>query len=138
MAKVRYAQGTKEQYLGIETKLDTCLYWCTDTRELFKGEDLYSDGVRLAKTFAGLPSLNKAADGVLYFCTESNTGYVLNGLRSAWIQVIYPPDGDTIIFNEEGQLAVHRVPMESVTGLTERLSSIDDAVEENALRWETF
>ena len=45
--KVRYKQGTKQQYLALPERLSNALYWCTDTRELFKGDQLYSDGVRL-------------------------------------------------------------------------------------------
>lgn len=87
-SKVGYKQGTKKTYLGLEKKSNNNLYFCTDTKELFKGDDLYSDGIRLINTKSSLPSFDTAADGIIYLCEDTGAGYVLNSARNGWIQAI--------------------------------------------------
>lgn len=135
MAKVLYKQGTKQQYLNLEEHLETALYFCTDTKELFKGDDLYSDGLRIVKNFESLPSYVFAADGILYFCEDTGCGYVLNNLRNGWLAVIHGVDNETIEVSAKGLLAVKSVPIDKVIGLSdelktvnERLSSVEKAV----------
>lgn len=127
-AKVSYKQGTKQTYLGLEKKLDSALYFCTDTKELFKGNDLYSDGLRIIAGYSDLPAFAVAADGIVYFCEDSGCGYVLNTARNAWLQVIYGVDNATIGINENGLLAVKAVGITSVTGLTDELQRIEALV----------
>lgn len=122
--KVSYKQGTKATYLGLSEHLSTALYFCTDTKELFKGDDLYSDGLRLVGSYAELPSFTVAADGILYFCEDSGCGYVLNAARNGWICVIHGVDGETIAVNASGLLSVKTVPVSSVAGLDEHITSI--------------
>lgn len=128
MAKVEYKQGLKATYLGLSERLDTTLYWCIDTRELFKGNDLYSDGLRIVDAVSDLPVFSKAADGILYFCTANQCGYVLSRERDRWITVIRGIDGETIGVNTEGALVIKSVPLEAVSGLTQRLDDLEQDV----------
>lgn len=126
--KVLYKHGTKQTYLNLAERSPNALYWCTDTKELFKGDDLYSDGVRLVESYAGLPAFEFAADGILYVCKDTGNGYVLNEARNKWVQVIYAVDDETVEINENGFIAVKQIPITSVTGLEGRLTSIEQSV----------
>ena len=64
--------GTKANYSALANKDTDALYFCTDTRELFKGSALYSEPVRFAAT---LPSNAQAAQGVVY---------IVNGEMKVW------------------------------------------------------
>lgn len=90
---VRFFAGSKKQYLSLDEYSPLALYFCYDTRELFWGDLLLSDGMRVVTTFAELPVLSEAADGVVYFVTETRNGYVLSNDRTEWIQVIQAPNG---------------------------------------------
>ena len=130
MAKVLYKQGTKATYLGLTERVSNALYFCTDTRELYKGNDLYSDGLRIVEKREALPALSKAADGILYFCKDNGCGYVLNEERSGWLPVIYGVDNKTIVINSDGMIAVRAVPIDAIEGLEEK---IEEAVEEQVI-----
>jgi hypothetical protein len=90
---VRFFAGTKSQYLDIAKHNPVALYFCYDSRELFWGDKLISDGMRVVSTYAELPNLcdNSVAEGVVYYVAESRNGYVLSPDRSEWLQVIYAP-----------------------------------------------
>ena len=117
MAKVSYKQGLKSTYLGLSERLATALYFCTDTHELFKGDDLYTDGLRVVASHAALPEFTKAAEGKIYYCADSKCGYVLNETRDGWTQVIFGTDGETLEVNAGGLMQVKAVPVEKVAGL---------------------
>lgn len=106
MPVVSYKQGTKAQYLGLVSCDPYALYWCTDTKELFKGDDLYTDGLRVVSNKASLPSFEVAAEGKVYFCSDTGSAFVLNTTRNDWIQVLAGVDGTTIRINESGLLEV--------------------------------
>jgi len=125
MAKVRYVQGKKASYLALSKYDPLALYFCTDTNELFKGDQLYSDGVRIVPNYESLPEFNVAADGILYFCKDNGCGYVLNEARDGWIIAIHGIDNETIGLNESGLMAVTAVPIVKVTGLAEELQRIE-------------
>lgn len=91
---VRFFAGTKEQYLGITKHNPIALYFCGDTRELFWGDKLLSDGVRVIPSIKDLPSLKTAADGVIYYAVNDRTGYVLAPDRTSWTQIIHAPAAD--------------------------------------------
>lgn len=124
MAKVSYKQGSKATYLGLSERLSTALYFCTDTCELYKGDDLYTDGLRVVDSFASLPEFAKAADGKLYYCADSGCGYVLNKNRNAWLQVIHGVDDETLEINESGLMQVKAVPVEKIAGLDEHINGV--------------
>jgi hypothetical protein len=98
---VRFFGGYKSEYVSIQKHNPTGLYFCADTRELFLGDRLLSDGLRVVATFADLPSIsdNLAAEGVIYFVEATKNGYVLPRGGSEWLQVIYAPtngNGETV------------------------------------------
>lgn len=125
MAKVIYKQGTKATYLSLLEKKSNALYFCTDTRELFKGNDLYSDGLRIVDTYSMLPEFSVAADSILYFCLDNGCGYVLSASRDTWIPVIHGVDGVTIDISDSGLMYVKSIAIEAVQGLTDRLAEIE-------------
>lgn len=88
---VRFFAGSKQQYLALTEYSPLALYFCYDTRELFWGDLLLSDGMRVVATYKELPSFDLAADGVIYFVTETRNGYVLSNDRTEWIQTIWAP-----------------------------------------------
>lgn len=128
MSKVLYRQGTKATYLGLLEKDQNALYFCTDTRELFRGASLYSDGIRFVESYSVLPMFISAADGVLYFCKDSGCGYVLNDTRDDWIPVVHGVDNKTIIVGNDGLLRVDSIPMVSIVGLEDRLTAIEQSI----------
>lgn len=128
MAKVLYRQGTKATYLGLISRDPNALYFCTDTKELFRGDDLYSDGIRLVGSFDMLPPLSLAADGVLYFCKDNGCGYVLNEDRNEWLPVVHGVDNVTIGLNDNGLLSVKSVSIDAVSGLDEKLTEIEEHI----------
>lgn len=122
--KVYYKQGTKAQYLALPVHLTNGLYFCTDTKELFKGDDLYSDGIRFAETFEKLPSFDSAADGILYVCRDTGSGFVLDAARDKWVPVLFAPDNETIIVNEKGLLEIKKIPTETIDGLDKKVKEL--------------
>jgi len=127
--KVIYKQGKKETYLSLLTKAPNALYFCTDTKELFKGSDLYTDGVRFVESAAKLPSLVTAAEGKLYVCSNSGSGYVLKEDRSGWVQVIFPPDNETLEVKTNGLIGIKAVPISMVSGLSDKLDEIESKID---------
>lgn len=103
MANVRFYSGTKQQYLSLVSHNPLALYFCDDTGELFKGDILLTDGVRVVPTRADLPSFDCAAEGVVYYITDTRAGFMLAPTRDAWLQTIYAPvdDVDSIPEGEE-------------------------------------
>ena len=92
---VRFFSGTRVQYDSLKTPRNPLgLYFCSDTKELFWGDRLLTDGIRVVPTFKDLPALASAADGVVYYITESRNGYTLSPDRSEWLQTIYAPATD--------------------------------------------
>lgn len=128
MAKVRYVQGKKASYLALGSYDPLALYFCTDTNELFKGDQLYSDGVRIVLNYESLPAFSVAADGILYYCKDNGCGYVLNEERNGWLAVLHGIDNETIGLNENGLMAVVAVPIEKVAGLADELQRIEQVV----------
>lgn len=125
MAKVRYVQGKKASYLALGSYDPLALYFCTDTDELFKGDQLYSDGVRIVLNYESLPAFSTAADGILYYCKADGSGYVLNEARNGWLTVIHGVDNESIELNDSGLMAVAAVPIAKVTGLADELKRIE-------------
>ena len=92
---VKFYIGTKAQWLALTPpRNEYALYFCTDTRELFKGDLLFNDGLRVVDSYANLPDFGVAADGILYYTKDTKAGYVLSDTRESWLQVIYAPVTD--------------------------------------------
>ena len=88
---VRFFAGTKKEYLSLATHNPQALYFCADTQELYWGDMCLSDGIRVVETKADLPSLDTAADGIVYYVTKTRNAYTLSPDRTYWIQTIYAP-----------------------------------------------
>ena len=91
---VRFIKTTKTKYLNRDTYDPLALYFCEDTNEIFKGDQVYTDGIRVIPTKADLPECKCAADGVVYYITETRNGYTLSPDRAEWLQTIYAPATD--------------------------------------------
>jgi len=102
-ANVKFVRTTKERYLNRDTYDIYALYFCEDTGEMFKGNQILTDGIRIIPTFADLPKCPCAADGVIYYVRETRNGYMMSPDRSEWLQTIYAPaiDVDSIPEGEE-------------------------------------
>lgn len=100
MANVRFYSGTKAQYLSLASHNPLALYFCDDTGELFKGDVLISDGIRVVSTRADLPTLDCAADGIVYYVHDSRNGYMVSPDRTEWLQTIYAPVTDAYVVPE--------------------------------------
>lgn len=92
---VRFYAGTKQQYLNLTTYNPLALYFCTDSGELYRGDQCLSDGIRIVPTRADLPELPCAADGIVYFIAATKSGYMVSPDRTEWLQTIYAPVADT-------------------------------------------
>lgn len=92
MAKnVRFVRTTKKKWLDRDIYDPFALYFCEDTGEVFKGESILTDGIRIVSTYVDLPEYICAADGVLYYVEDTKSGYVLNKTRDDWCQIIFEP-----------------------------------------------
>lgn len=94
MANVRFIKTTKQKYINRDTYDENALYFCQDTNEMFQGSSVYTDGVRVIPTLADLPECSCAADGTVYYITETRNGYTLSPDRTEWLQTIYAPVTD--------------------------------------------
>ena len=92
MANVRFVRTTKEKQINRGTYDQNALYFCTDSREFYRADQLLTDGVRVIATYDQLPAFAVAADGILYFVEDTKNGYVLNTTRDGWLQVVYAPN----------------------------------------------
>ena len=111
---VRFFGGTKEQYLSLATPRNPLgLYFCADTRELFWGDKLLTDGTRIIATETDLPNLVNAADGITYFVESTRNGYVISQDRSKWVKVISAPEDGSAI----KAISFAGIEMEEVDGV---------------------
>lgn len=94
MANVRFVRTTKEKWLQRDTYDSLALYFCEDTGEIFKGNKVYTDAIRVIPTKSDLPSCPCAADGVIYYIAETKSGYMMSPDRTEWLQTIYAPVTD--------------------------------------------
>lgn len=133
MANVRFIKTTKQKYLNRESYDNNALYFCVDTNELFKGQDIYSDGIRVVPTYKDLPDLYSAADGIVYYVHDTRNGYTLSPDRTEWLQTIYAPVTDmSSVPEEEAYNVVATVG--AVRDLEDELRTyIDDQVVTNAV-----
>lgn len=94
MANVRFVRTTKQKWLNRETYDMNALYFCEDTQEIYKGNALYTEGVKLVPTRDALPSFECAADGVVYYVEDTRAGFMMSPRRNAWLQTVYAPVDD--------------------------------------------
>lgn len=91
---VRFFGGSKEEYLSIPKHNPLGLYFCADSCEVFLGDKLLSDGIRIISTKCELPDFAHAADGIIYYVVENRTGYVLSFDRIKWLPLFSAPATD--------------------------------------------
>lgn len=97
---VRFIKTTKPKYIKRDTYDPTALYFCEDTGEIFKGQILFTEGVKIIPTRDALPSFECAADGVVYYIEDTKAGFMLAPTRDAWLQTIYAPVADVTTIPE--------------------------------------
>ena len=132
MANVRFIRTTKAKQINRQEYDNNALYFCTDSGELYRSNQLLSDGIRTVQSYAELPEFVEAADGVMYYTEDTQRGYVLNLTRDGWTQVIYTPvtdinavpegDRDSVIVTAEGLL---NAIGDTKAYVDEKISSID-------------
>lgn len=98
---VRFIKTTKQKHLERESYDDNAIYFCQDTKEIYKGQHPYTEGVVIVPTKADLPSCPCAADGVVYFIEETKSGFMMSPDRTHWLQTIYAPVTDAYTIPEE-------------------------------------
>lgn len=86
-------------YTGIKANLpatrENAFYLCTDTREIYFGQDLFTEAVR---PYTG-DKPSSPASGVLYVNTDTKVGEIWTG--SAWVQIFGGASADDIVFTED-------------------------------------
>ena len=132
MANVRFVRTTKAKQINRQEYDNNALYFCTDSGELYRSNQLLSDGIRTVQSYAELPEFVEAADGVMYYTEDTQRGYILSSTRDSWIQVIYTPitdinavpegDRDSVIVTAEGLL---NAIGDTKAYVDEKISSID-------------
>lgn len=73
MPEVKILAGTYAEYVAIETKSDSALYFC-DNGQLYKGTTLYSDQIEVVDTIPANP-----VSGKIYINTTNNSVTYYNG-----------------------------------------------------------
>ncbi len=97
---VRFIRTTKEKWLNRDSYDPLALYFCEDTQEICKGDQVLTDGIRVVPTKADLPTLPFAADGVIYYIASTKSGYMMSPDRTEWLQTIYAPIEDATTIPE--------------------------------------
>lgn len=134
---VRFFGGRKSEYVSIPKHNPIGLYFCADTRELFLGDRLLSDGLRVVPTFADLPSISehKAAEGIIYFVEATKNGYVLPRGRAEWLQVIYAPTsgegGEADLSNYYTKAEVDEAILKAIANIEIEVDLADYATKED-------
>ena len=73
MPEVKILAGTYAEYVAIETKSDSALYFC-DNGQLYKGTTLYSDQIEVVEAIPANP-----VSGKIYINTTNNSVTYYNG-----------------------------------------------------------
>lgn len=132
MANVRFVRTTKAKQINRQEYDNNALYFCTDSGELYRSNQLLSDGIRTVQSYAELPGFVEAADGVMYYTEDTQRGYILSPTRDSWIQILYTPitdinavpegDRDSVVITAEGLMdAIDNTK----AYVDEKISSID-------------
>lgn len=98
---VKFVRTTKEKWLKRDTYDSNALYFCIDTQELYVGDKIFTDGIRIIPSRNDLPECPCAPDGVLYYTEDTKNGYMISPSRDGWIQTIYAPVTDAYTVPEE-------------------------------------
>lgn len=126
------AEISKLVYKGNRANLPTsrsadAFYLCVNTRELFFGNDLYTEAVRFYTGATQKPATTAAAQGVLYIDTETGNGDVWNG--TAYVPVIVSTIGESGNDTAVPTVAAVREHMSSAMGDLGALAKKDKVAE---------
>lgn len=96
---IKWVQLTKTEYINLSDINESALYFLTDTKELFKGNTLFSGNVGFEKS---LPTNEYATIDKLYI-VENGEGYIYSETQDsqgniiyAWKKVISSPDDEIL------------------------------------------
>lgn len=104
--------GLQAAYDAMAAHDENKLYFCSDTRNIYKGSDLYTDGIRAVTTLPTTPAV-----GVLYHNTTDDTLQYHNG--TAWV-VVRPVIAKTITSaSTDNQLVTAKAVYDYVTSAIE-------------------
>ena len=81
--------GPQSRYDSLETYDDEILYFCSDTRNVYRGSVLYTDGIRKVSSRPSVP-----ATGILYYITSTDTLEFYDGTEWTKITVSMIPVND--------------------------------------------
>lgn len=128
---VKFVRTTKEKWLNRDTYDNNALYFCIDTQELYVGDKIFTDGIRVIPSRNDLPECPSAPDGVLYYIKDTKNGYVISPSRDSWIQVIYAPAADAYTVPEEDiytTVATVGAVRDIEAKIYERIDNIDSGI----------
>jgi hypothetical protein len=114
--------GTQAKYDALTSKDSSKLYFCSDTLNMYKGADLYTDGIRKVST----KPTSAIAKGVLYYITGTDTLEMYDG--SAWT-VVRPAISKSITASStDSQLATAKSIYDFVTGAIADLAASEGVI----------
>lgn len=90
-SEVRYKSGTAAEYNALTEKLDNCLYFLTDTRQVFIGEVEYTKSVTVISDRPD--SSTEGDEGRIYVCDEDGSSWTYVGGK--WV-AIYDPTAEVV------------------------------------------
>ncbi len=113
--------GTSAAYAALVTKDANKLYFLTDTKQLYKGEDLYSDGVRKVTARPASPAV-----GVLYDVTTTKTLEYYDG--TAWVVIRPEVVGEITAASTDNQLVTAKAVYDFIQAELEGIATSADTV----------
>ena len=112
-ARIQHVFGTLAQYEALKAAgslLATDLYFVTDTKQIYVGEDLYTGQVQFVESFPEAPS-----QGIIYVNSTTHETKVWNG--SAW-NVMIPPIKSDIATAADTDLVNAKAIKDYLAGIT--------------------
>lgn len=100
--------GTKTSYLAIEEKDNNVLYWCSDTREIYKGSTLYTEPCRIVGSRPVTPAV-----GVLYI-EASGIVEMYDGTKWNTVALPYMTSGTVSTTSTYDQVPTAKVVYDSI------------------------
>ena len=113
--------GLQASYNAMETHDANKLYFCSDTKNIYKGDDLYTDGVRKVTVRPTTPAI-----GVLYIVTSTGTLDMYDG--NEW-SVVVPKVSKTVsISSTDDEIPTAKAVYDYITRMLEDLIGSGDII----------